>query len=185
MGAEQSGKAYFSLRHLNINLCDLFISPDVPLQSRLHLLSNRAPQLYFLSSCLVNCSFLISKTKWGWFVSLLWFSTGEKMFFPFYFFVFCWVKFCSDLKTQNAAAVISEEQLFSVEPNFLFLSWLPSGENLLYCYTKNLHSLSEIRCLVVDFLSTTRTLCLRVVSVSLFHVLVTLYFSDFNFLTNS
>lgn len=56
-------KHYFSPRHLNINLCDLFISPDVPLQSRLHQLSNREPQLYFLSACLVNCSFLISIKK--------------------------------------------------------------------------------------------------------------------------
>lgn len=65
MGAEQSGEAYFSLRHLNINQCDLFISPDVPLQSRLHQLSNRALRLYFLSSCLLNCSFLISKPSVG------------------------------------------------------------------------------------------------------------------------
>lgn len=39
-------KHYFSLRHLNINLCDLFISPDVPVQSRLHQLPNRASALF-------------------------------------------------------------------------------------------------------------------------------------------
>lgn len=39
-------KHYFSLRHLNINLCDLFISPDVPVQSRLHQLPNRVAALF-------------------------------------------------------------------------------------------------------------------------------------------
>lgn len=95
-------KHYFSLRHLNINLCDLFISPDVPLQSRLHQLSNsREPQLYFLSARLVNCSFLISKNpSEGDLFSLICSSSKVPKFYP-------------DLKTQNAAAAAApEEQLF-------------------------------------------------------------------------
>lgn len=127
-------KHYFSLRHLNINLCDLFISPDVPLQSRLHQLSNsREPQLYFLSARLVNCSFLISKNpSEGDLFSLICSSSKVPKFYP-------------DLKTQNAAACCcSWRTVVFVEPNFSLSSWLPSGENVLYSSTKNFHSLSVI-----------------------------------------
>lgn len=164
MGAEQSGRAYFSLRHLNINLCDLFISPDVPLQSRLHQLSNRAPQLYFLSSCLLNCSFLILKTKRGWFVSLLWFSSGVRNadFCISFFFFF---KVPSRLEDAECCRCnFRRTVVFFVQPHYVFLSWLPSGVNLL-CFFYQEHPL-----IIHDtpfsggFLASTGTACLSVSS---------------------
>lgn len=79
-------KHYFSLWHLNINLCDLFISPDVPVQSRLHQLPNRVAALFSprrSSSELLFSHFRKKKTSGGDVTALGWCfsSRGKKKSF--------------------------------------------------------------------------------------------------------
>lgn len=108
MGTEQSGKAYFSLRPLNINLRDLFISPDVHCKVNcISFKKKKVPLFYSLSSSLVNCSFLISEAS----EDDLFRNSG------FRFSVSSWINaaqfFFSHIPgTQNAAAVIVEEHCF-------------------------------------------------------------------------
>lgn len=128
MGAEQSGKAYFSLRPLNTNLRDLFIFPDVHCKVNCISLKKKVPPFYSLSSSLANCSFLISEAseddlfRNSGFQFLL--ELMQLSFFP--------------PQTQNAAAVIVEEHCFCSSLFLVYsMSLLPPGENLMRCSTES------------------------------------------------
>lgn len=121
-------KHYFSPRHLNINLCDLFISPDVPVQSRLHQLPNRVAALFSprrLSGELGFSHFRkknkkIKKTSRGWRYRawLMFLQQGQKK------------KFSADFKSQSGCcwccccSTWSRTDVFLLR-HFHFLSWLP------------------------------------------------------------